>query len=326
MSSSPDQAMQWQSARTGAACAWLANGPGAYRLDGSVTQWVAQFRATFGPAPAPPGPSQINCSPSPMPDAARSRILASVLAWGSPDMPPRRAPTTPRQLVIGSTSSIRITPGQDPAGIAAGLGIPVSVLRSVGRPRVVVRGPGISRVVALRGRESITMRVRPTGPGPIGISLVLDGAALTRTWAGEDIDVLATIDAGGGAPTVRRAAAVDPRGWSLAIPIGPPPAVVPARPTRLRLARMGTLRAQRAGIDTLRTSAWIATVLDQSGRRMSGIPLTARLPTGRGTRARTGKSGMAVIRVPRRSGRLTVRVALPGPPVLTRRTITTPSR
>jgi hypothetical protein len=327
MSTHPDQAMQWQNARTGAACAWLSNGPGAYRLDGSVSQWVAQFRATFGPGPAPAGPSPVACAPPPMPDAARSHTLASVLAWGSPDMPPRPAPTTPRQLVIGATSTLRIAPGLDPAGVAGALGIPVSTLRSVGRPRIVVRGPGFSRVVALAGREAITVRVRPMGSGPVGISVVLNGAALTRTWAGGDIDVLATIDAGGGAPTARQAAAVDPRSWALGIPIGPPPAVVAARPTRLGLARMGTLRARRAGIDTRRVDGWIATVRDQAGRRMAaGIPLTARLPTGRGARVRTGKGGMAVIRVPRRAGRLTVRVALPGPPVLARRTITTSSR
>ncbi len=326
MSSSPDQAAQWQSARTGAACAWLANGPGAYRLDGSVPQWVAAFRATFGAGPAPEGPSPVACAPAPVPDTARSRTLASVLAWGSPDAPPRPAPTTPRQLVIGATSALRIVTGSDPAGVAAALGIPISLLWSVGRPRLVVRGPGFSRVITLARRTAVTMQVRPTGPGPMGVSIVLDGAALTRTWAGGDIDVLAALDAGGGATAVRQAVAVDPRGWSLAIPVGPPPAVVIARPAQLALARMGTLRARRAGINTRLTEAWIATVRDQAGRRMARIPLVARLPSGRGMRVRTGAGGMAIIRVPRRAGRLTVSVALPGPRVVARRTIAARSR
>lgn len=321
MSTTPDQPGQWALARTGAACGWLANGPGAYRLDGSVPQWVAAFRATFGFAPAPAGPSPIACTPSPVPDATRAGALASVLAWGDPGASPRPAPTSPRQLVIGATSTLRIAPGTDPAGVAAALGMPVATLIAVGRPRVVVRGPGFSKTIALRGRPAITMRVRPTRAGPIGISLVLDGAGLTRAWAGGDIDVLATIDAGGSASAARQAVAVDPRAWSMTMPIGPPPAVVTARPVRIALTRMGTVRARRAGIDTRRMDGWIATVRDQAGRGMAGIPLTARMPTGRGTRARTGRGGLAVIRVPRRAGRLTVRVALPGPPVAATRTV-----
>lgn len=322
MSTSPDQPAQWQMARTGAACTWLANGPGAYRLDNSVTQWVAQFRATFGGDPAPAGPSSIACAPAPVPDATRAAALARVLAWAEPSSPPQPARMQPRQLVVGATQALTVDLGPDPAGIGAALGMQPASVMAAARPRVVIEGPGFTRSVWLGNRRAVTVRVKPTGRGPVGASLVLGGAALTRAWAGGDLDILAAIDAGGGAPTARQAAAVNPRGWSIAIPIGPPPAVVTARPSKVLLARMGTARARRAGINIRRVDGWIVTVRDQAGRAMRGIPLTARLPTGRGLRTRTGPGGMAIIRVPRRTGRLTVRVAMPGPKVMATRVVT----
>lgn len=322
MSTSPDQRAQWQWARTGAACAWLANGPGAYRLDNSVTQWVAEFRATFGTEPAPAGPSSIACAPAPVPDTARAMALARLLSGAEPTSPPRAARMQPRQLVVGATQALTVDLGPDPAGIGAALGMPPGAAMAAAGARVVIRGPGFTRSVWLGSRRAVTVRVKPTERGPVGASLVLGGAALTRAWAGGDLDVLATIDAGGGAPTARQAAAVNPRGWSIAMPIGPPPAVVTARPSRVTLARMGLARARRAGINTRRADGWIATVRDQAGRAMPGIAITARLPSGRGLKTRTGRGGMAVIRVPRRTGRLTVRVAMPGPKVMATRVVT----
>jgi hypothetical protein len=78
-----DQSVQWRRARTGAACSFLANGPGAYRLSvGAVgpdltdpaqnpdlVGFAREFRAVFGaggaPAPAELAPSPIACLPAP---------------------------------------------------------------------------------------------------------------------------------------------------------------------------------------------------------------------------------------------------------------------
>ncbi|MDX6644797.1 MAG: hypothetical protein QOK40_524 [Miltoncostaeaceae bacterium] len=78
-----DQSIQWRRARTGAACTFLANGPGAYRLSGGATGpdltdpaqnpdlvgFAREFRAVFGarsaPVPADVATSRIACLPAP---------------------------------------------------------------------------------------------------------------------------------------------------------------------------------------------------------------------------------------------------------------------
>jgi hypothetical protein len=77
-----DQSVQWGRARTGAACSFLANGPGAYRLSSGavgpdltdpaenpdLVGFAREFRAVFGtanaPAPADLAPSPITCLPT----------------------------------------------------------------------------------------------------------------------------------------------------------------------------------------------------------------------------------------------------------------------
>lgn len=83
-------------------------------------------------------------------------------------------------------------------------------------------------------------------------------------------------------------------------------------PTKIRLARSGGAVSRRAGINPSRGDLWVATVIDQSGVPMAGIPLTARLPNGKGVSVSTRGDGKALLAVPRRRGRLNVAVALPG--------------
>lgn len=59
-----DQAAVWSNLRTGVACEFLKNGPGAYRITDYVG-FVQGFRSVFGTAPAPSGPSPVTCTPAP---------------------------------------------------------------------------------------------------------------------------------------------------------------------------------------------------------------------------------------------------------------------
>ncbi len=89
----------------------------------------------------------------------------------------------------------------------------------------------------------------------------------------------------------------------------PPPAPVP---TAIKLARSGRSATARAGINPKRGDLWVATVTDGAGVPIAGIPLTARLPNGKGVRVSTRSDGKALLAVPRRRGSLAVAVALPG--------------
>ncbi len=95
----------------------------------------------------------------------------------------------------------------------------------------------------------------------------------------------------------------------------PPPAPVP---TAIKLARSGRSATARAGINPKRGDLWVATVTDGAGAPIAGIPLTARLPNGKGVRVSTRSDGKALLAVPRRRGSLAVAVALPGIKVHTR--------
>ena len=78
------------------------------------------------------------------------------------------------------------------------------------------------------------------------------------------------------------------------------------------LVRAGPAMTRRAGINPRHGDLWVATVLDQSGAPMAGIPVVARLPNGKGVKATTRGDGKALLAVPRRHGHLRVSVALPG--------------
>lgn len=92
-----------------------------------------------------------------------------------------------------------------------------------------------------------------------------------------------------------------------AVQAAPPPV-----PTAIALGRAGTALTRRAGINPKRGDLWIATVRDKQGNAMSSIPVRARLPNGKGVAVTTRPDGKVLIAVPRRKGRLTVAVAMPG--------------
>ena len=88
-------------------------------------------------------------------------------------------------------------------------------------------------------------------------------------------------------------------------------APVPQVPAAITLARAGRALTVRAKIDPTRGDLWIATVRDQAGVVISGVPLRARLPNGKGVVINTRPDGKALFAVPRRRGNFTVAVAVP---------------
>lgn len=83
-------------------------------------------------------------------------------------------------------------------------------------------------------------------------------------------------------------------------------------PKTVTLVRAGAFMTKRAGIDPRRGDLWVATVADQTGAVMAGIPLVARLPSGKGVQVSTRADGKALIAVPKRRGKLRVSVSIPG--------------
>ena len=82
--------------------------------------------------------------------------------------------------------------------------------------------------------------------------------------------------------------------------------------SKVQLVRAGASATKRAGINPRHGDLWVATVVDQAGAVMVGVPLVARLPNGKGVQVSTRADGKALLAVPRRLGRLRVSVAVPG--------------
>jgi len=240
-----DQATQWQYARTGvdpqSACAILQNGPGAYRLSSvplSLDGFVAEFRLTF---PAPGG-TPVGCSPSPL---LAPGVAAALAGDGPPPgplalehtgvvLPPGALSAT--QALARQTTAVTLTlpGGADPFGIAARLAAAGAAGVTQPQPfwtaaslRVIAAGPGVSTTVpltqALDGSWGATLALTPTAPGPITLTLVIDGAAI-RAALGPPADLALSL-----APQVQQDPALaptlgdlvlDPTTWRLQVPLG----------------------------------------------------------------------------------------------------------
>lgn len=223
-----NQAAQWANFRVGVACEFLANGPGAYRIEDHLG-YVTAFRATFGSAPAPPGPSPVACLPAPILATPRAAMLAGVLALEGSGV------ATPATRL----SAVRVTPkvakvvtlrlGADPLGIAARLGADPAAFWAAANATVVATGPGIDVSAPVTG-GSARLAMRPAAAGAIRLSLVVDGGAV-RQWIGAPVDLALSLDADRDriAPTLRKMIS-QPTTWSLAIPIRTALRVAPAPP------------------------------------------------------------------------------------------------
>lgn len=213
-----DQTGVWRNLRTGAACALLANGPGAYRIEDQAG-FVREFRATFGTDPAPPGPSPVTCAAAPLLSVNSAARLAEVLELGRLGARPAEGAISVDGLAVGVATTVTVSLGGDPLGIAEGLGADPVSFWSAGRGRVQVSGPGVAAVASLAPDGRATVTVTPTAAGPIGVTLVLEGAPI-RAALGPPADLAVSL-----APYASRVAGVlegvlaRPTSWTLAIPL-----------------------------------------------------------------------------------------------------------
>lgn len=216
----PGQSEVWSRMRVGAACELLANGPGAYRIE-DHQGFVREFRATFGTAPAGPGPSPIACQPAPqLPDATAQR-LAGLLELERTGRTVARLAVSPRVARTGRSTSVRVALGTDPLGIASKLGADPAAFWSLARARVTATGPGVAVSAPLGNDGSASVAVEPASVGSIALGLTLDGAAV-RAALGPPADLALSLAPYRGtiAPTLDRLIA-QPTSWELAIPVLP---------------------------------------------------------------------------------------------------------
>jgi hypothetical protein len=213
-----DQAATWANLRVGVACELLANGPGGYRIEDHLG-FVREFRATFGTAPAPAGPSPVACAPTPVLPEPRASQLAEVLALDGVGAPIAGASLLPRSLRTGKLATLKVSLGPDPLGLAARIGADRGRFWAAAQGRLTVRGAGINASTPLLVDGSATLAVTPTADGAIALGLIVDGAAI-RQAIGAPVDLAVSL-----APyrtriePVLRRVIAQPTTWQLTIPL-----------------------------------------------------------------------------------------------------------
>lgn len=90
-----DQDVAWRHARTGSACAVLANGPGSRRVGADITAFVARFRALL-PPPATKAPPPCLAAPTVADATATALEAAAERESGGLVLPPLAAPRSSR--------------------------------------------------------------------------------------------------------------------------------------------------------------------------------------------------------------------------------------
>lgn len=228
------QDKQWTMARTGAACQLLANGPGAYRVHATAPAWVSEFRATFGRVPATPGPASVACHPTPRLTGKPMKRLVRAMRMADPGPMPTQLEQAPRQLAIGGRARVAVSASTLMRRTARLLDMTPRQVQRIARPRIVLSGTGFDQWIPLRRGKWTTTQVPIPKDGVVAARLELDGPRLVRALAKKPVDVLASIDAAGGAPTTRRAVALQPNRWTISVPLAPlrTAALPQARPPR----------------------------------------------------------------------------------------------
>lgn len=314
-----DQAAQWTFARTGQACGMLANGPGTYRIGASAADFVSQFRATFGTAPAPAGPSPVACIAARVLSTAAARALVDVLALDESGAILPAGSLSATRLPVGPAASVRLRLGPDPLGIAGRLGSDPTAFWAAARARVRVFGAGVAATIPVLPGGVATLPIAPTAAGPVRLRLLLSGAPIRAAIAPAP-DLVASLAPFGerAAPGLARMLRA-PAAWSLDIPLGTPtnplaPAIVAGAPTAPRPARViaalvGRRRVSALGLNPNRTRVVFGRVLTAAGRTVPRAPLVIRFPSGAGRRSAANADGAFRLVVPARAGRLVVAVA-----------------
>ncbi len=293
------QAAVWANMRVGAACDLLANGPGAYRIEDHLG-FVREFRATFGTAPAPIGPSVVSCTPPPILAEPRAGQLAGVLELERIGAPIPVASLSSRLVRPGKSTTLTVALGADPLGLATRLGADPSTFWAAAQARLTVTGPGIDTSASLLANGSGTLPLIPAAEGLIQLGLVVDGAAV-RQAIGPPVDLAVSL-----APYKDRIAPVlghmisQPTTWRLAIPLisklqsRRPPPRLSIRVLRRRAAPRLSLLELRLSRRSERLLIEVG-ILRKSGRyarvrrlRITGtrVVVGIRLPRGVPLRAR----------------------------------------
>jgi hypothetical protein len=215
-----DQPTLWRYARTGSACATLANGPGGYRLGGSVEAFAAEYRSVFPDPSAKKGPA-VGCitAPSPSPGGAAGLAAAAAREVTGLAIPPGGLVTPP--LVAGEPAQVTLQLGADPLGLAAALGVSQEALWIALEGVVQVRGAGVTLDAPIGGDGAAPLEFTPTVPGPVTMRLVLQGSGVSTVLGGE-ADLVAPLAAAGGASGLIAQIVASPDGWTLDIPLTPP--------------------------------------------------------------------------------------------------------
>jgi len=213
-----DQPAVWALARHGSACAVLDNAPAAYRVGNAIEAFAAQYRRSFRPK-APKAPVA-GCTAAPvLPGAGATALVASAgRETTGLEIPPGGLVTPP--LVAGEPAQVTLQLGDDPLGLAAGLGLaPEAAWQALGVV-VQVRGAGVAIDVPVAGDGSAALAFTPTEPGPVSMRVVV-GAAGVATALGGPADMVAPLAATAGGGSLLSRVVADPDGWSLTIPLVP---------------------------------------------------------------------------------------------------------
>jgi len=311
----------WDQALVGDACTLLANGPGAYRLEGDGPTFVARFRAVFGTGPAPAGPSPIACTPAPVLQPSTAQALASALALPGQGFALGHGQLSTSRLTVGVPQRLTVSLGADPLGLAARFGADPRAFWGAARARVTATAPGLTASAGVSSTGTASLTLTPTATGPIPLALVMSGAPI-HAALGAPADLFASLAplALQIGPTLDSVLA-SPNGWTLTIPLGyaaapagpvlaagPPRPPPPPRAARL-VAGLAGPSAPRRGLDPRRLRLALLRALDAQGRGVPRAHLVVRLPNGRGQRRVANAAGRLVVRLPARGGRLRAAVA-----------------
>ncbi len=225
-----DHAQTWRLARTGSACGVLGTGPGAYRLGEDAARFVAEFRRTF----PSPGSKPVGCTPAAtLPPAAAHAVVSAVAREDSGvELPPGAIGSPP--LPAGSAAQVTVRLGDDPLGLAAGLGTGPDRMWSAARAQLRAVGPGFSVTAPVEADGSARIAFLPTAPGPVSLWLTVPGSAISRA-VGTPVDTLAGLRASGAPPELVERVLAAPATWAIddaLIPAGasagtPPLVIVP---------------------------------------------------------------------------------------------------
>jgi hypothetical protein len=214
-----DQARLWARAKNGSACAVLDNGPGAYRVGDGIEAFTAEYRRAFT-RPSADKAAVEGCTPAPvLPPAGASALVASMVReTAGLEIPPGGLVTPP--LVAGEPAQVTLQLGEDPLGIAAGLGVAPEAAWEALAVVVQVRGPGVAVDVPIAGDGAAPIEFTPTEPGPVTMRIVVLGSGVS-TALGAPTDMVAPLAATPGGTTLLTRVVANPDSWSLGIPLFP---------------------------------------------------------------------------------------------------------